>query len=467
MESLQPVGRRETMDQWISRAFFSDVGWDHLEGMVDIGNRLAGTEGERRGAELTAEKLEDIGARNVSIDEFPIVGWERKSSAIVHEKETIRGPSHQVIALPRSPSESVEGELLDLGTGVPSDFEETDVEGKIVFVTNDVPSGHRPVRRREKYALAVENGAAAFVHRSNVDGCLPKSGGVGEKVTDWETRRKDPIGDIPAVTVSKESGMRLSRRFAGDRVRVEVEADIDRENTTSQNVHAELGPETDEQVLVTSHIDAHDLAEGATDNGAGVAVMVEIANALASQESALDTRVQFISFGTEELGFVGSEYAASKLDLDSVKAMVNIDSPARYRQLQIYTPFEEIQETIGALGRETSHPVEVVPRPYPIADQWPFVKHGVPGMLVGCMPDSAGKQKFNDPEYHTHADTLDKLDVRNIREQTILLTRLVKRLAGDDAAYPHYDPDVIRDAVKETGWAEQDLRAINNWPYED
>jgi len=37
------------MTDWIGDTFTSDAGWTHLEALVDVGSRMAGTDGEREG----------------------------------------------------------------------------------------------------------------------------------------------------------------------------------------------------------------------------------------------------------------------------------------------------------------------------------------------------------------------------------------------------------------------------------
>ena len=237
------------MTQWIGETFTSDAGWNHLEALVGIGNRMAGSEGEREAAERTRDALEAVGAREARLEPFDIQGWTRGDSEI-----RVGDATQECIALPRSPDATAAGELVDLGYGLPEDFEDADLDGKIVLVATNVPDYYdRFVHRREKYYHAVESGAAAFVFKNHVEGQLPPTGSVG---TD-----EDPIGDVPAVGVSREVGARLARRFEGERVEVAVDANV--HDAASQNVHAELGPETDEEVLVTSHVDAHDIAEGA------------------------------------------------------------------------------------------------------------------------------------------------------------------------------------------------------------
>ncbi len=434
------------MTEWIGDTFTSSTGWDHLERLVDIGDRMAGTGGEREAAERTYEALEAVGVRNVSLETFPIQGWERDSSAI-HADDT----EQECIALPRSPSAEATGDLVDVGYGLPEDFEAADLEGSVVIARSDVPDWFdRYIHRREKYYYAVEGGAAAFVYRNHVEGCLPPTGSVGTDA--------DPIGEIPTVGVSAEVGARLIRRWEGDPVTVAVEAAIG--DATSQNVHGHLGPDTDEQVLVTSHVDAHDIAEGAMDNGAGTAMVLEIARALADREDELDTRVHFVVYGAEEVGLVGSEYFAGQADHDSIKAIVNNDGVVRGRTLELTTHgFDALDEAAKTVADRFDHPVETVPEQGPHSDHWPFVKWGVPGYHVMSKTGDSGRGWG-----HTQADTFDKLDSRDLREQAVLLTELVIHLASRDVEVPHKDPAEIADALEAEDQATG-MKVIGDWPY--
>ncbi|SEV98592.1 M28 family peptidase [Natrinema salifodinae] len=435
------------MSDWIGTIFTSDVGWDHLEALVDVGNRMAGSEGEREAAELTRDALADAGARNARLDTFDIQGWTRGDSAI-----TAGDTTQDCIALPRSPSERVGAPLLDLGYGLPEDFESTDVEDAIVMVRSDIPDYYdRYVHRREKYYHAVENGAVGFVYRNHVEGCLPPTGSVG---TD-----EDPIGEIPAVGVSNEVGARLARRFDGESITVSVEADI--HDAESQNVRAELGPDTDERVLVTSHVDAHDIAEGAMDNGAGTAMVVELAAALAAREDELETRVEFVAFGAEEVGLVGSERYADRADLESIKAVVNSDGVVRNRTLSIVTHgFDALRNAATDVADRYDHPIETVPQVGPHSDHWSLVKWGVPGCHVKSTADDVGRGWG-----HTFADTIEKLEPRTLREQAILLTEYVVELAREDVTIDHREPAAIVEDLESQDLAEG-MRITGDWPYD-
>jgi Zn-dependent M28 family amino/carboxypeptidase len=434
------------MTDWIGEAFTSTTGWNHLETLVDIGNRMAGSDGERRAAEATRDALADVGARNARLHEFEIQGWARGDST-VRASET----SHASIALPRSPSGTATGEFVDLGYGLPEDFEEHDIDGTVVMVASDVPDHYdRFIHRTEKYHHAVTGGAAAFVFRNHVPGQLPPTGSV--------SGADGPIGEIPAVGVSKEVGTRLARRFEDESVTVEAETDI--HDATSQNVHAELGPDTDERLLVTSHVDAHDIAEGAMDNGAGTAMVLELARTLHRREDELDTRVEFVVFGAEEVGLRGSEYMAEQTDFEGVKAILNNDGVVRGRTLSLLTHgFDELETAAEKVGDRFDHPVGTVPEQGPHSDHWPFVRWGVPGYHAMSETGDAGRGWG-----HTHADTLDKVESRTLREQAILLTELAATLADNGFEIPYKEPDDIAAALEREDEAEG-MKITGDWPY--
>lgn len=434
------------MTGWISKTFTSDVGPSLHEDLVDINNRLAGSDGERRGAERTRDTLEAVGARDAHLTEYDIQGWVRGSSEVVAGNESI-----DCVSLPRSPSGTVEADLLDLGYGLPEDFEDAPIEGKAVVVDTDVPDWYnRFIHRREKYYYAVEGGAAAFLFRNHVEGCLPPTGSVGTKDA--------PIGDIPAVGLSKESGTRLARLFEGDSVTVSVEADICK--ATSQNVQAVLGPETNQEVLVTSHIDAHDIAEGALDNGAGTAVLAQTAAALAARGNSLDTKIRFVAFGSEEVGLDGSSHFAETHDLSQVKAVVNNDGSGRARDLRLTTHhFQELAEAANRVADRFDHPIDVVPRLGPHSDHWPFVQRGVPGTQLRSVTGTQGRGWG-----HTEADTYDKIDNRDIRTHAILVTDLVAEIAREDISIQNMRESEISRHL-ETENLAKGMKVIGDWPY--
>lgn len=447
MQNCMTNERQQRDMSWIQDTYRSTVGWDILEQLVDIGNRMAGSDGEYRGARVVRNTFEELGLTNPRFEPFEITGWKRNGSKLLVDDRP-----YDCIALPRGPDSQAAGTLVNVGYGLPNDFEQADLEGKIALVRTDVPGHyHRYIHRREKYFQAIEAGAAGFIYQNHVPGQLPPTGSIADTDAD--------IGPIPAVGVSKEVGDRLARRHEGDEVAMNVDAQISAD-AISRNVHAELGPDTDKRVLVTSHVDAHDIAEGAADNGAGTAAVIEIARALKRREENLDYRVEFITFGAEEVGLVGSSVdAASRAE--SVRAVLNSDSIVAARDLKFFTHgHDDIQRAVEDALDELGHQATVTPELAPHSDHWPYVSRGVPGIMAIADDDDTGRGWG-----HTEADTLDKLDRRNLQEQSLLLTEIATRLADDQYDFPRRDTAALAAEAEAQDLAEG-MRVTGDWPFE-
>ena len=94
-----------------------------------------------------------------------------------------------------------------------------------------------------------------------------------------------------------------------------------------RNVIVTLGTGTPE-VIVGAHIDAYRLPSGTLsdamiDDGAGVVVLLHVADAL--RNATLRRRVRIVFFDMEETGLVGSRAFVQSLDSAAVAAMINVD----------------------------------------------------------------------------------------------------------------------------------------------
>lgn len=441
-------------NETIGNAYTSDFAWELLEDLVDLETRMAGQAEEHDGAAILRDRFERIGLRDVHLDEFDIDGWWRGSSAIetsgAHDQRYEK--DYQVIALPGTPAGTVEGNLVDVGDGRPEDFEATDCEGRIVMASSETPENYgRWIHRMEKYVTAADAGASAFVFSNHVEGCLPPTGEVG-----YNNRP----GPIPAVGVSKEVGARLGRHADRGRLDVSVDVACRNEPSTSVNVAGDVGPETDEMVLVTAHVDTHDIAEGANDNGAGSVLATEVGRLLKRVEDDLETRVRILVFGSEEIGLKGAYHAAERYDLDAVRCIANIDGARRARTLSVNANgFDGVLAAFETVAEEHSIPLDVSNTVSPHGDQWAFVQEGVPGAMISSTNVTGSGRGWG----HTHADTLDKIDVRDLREHAVTVAEAVCALAGDRVEVTSRSRDDTRALVDE-GY-EQELRLGGRWPY--
>lgn len=193
------------------------------------------------------------------------------------------------------------------------------------------------------------------------------------------------------------------------------------------------GSHADEIVLVSAHHDAWFF--GADDNATGVAVILEVARALADAEP--DRTVRIVSFDREEEGLVGAaEYAAASGDaefhrivnLDSVgytdatpgsqQSILGLDAPDTGDFLAVIAPEPARDDLLASLALAAALPDPVKTAGvlsggdahYALttdllrSDHAPFWAMGVPGLFL------TDTTEFRNPKYHTPEDTIDTLD---------------------------------------------------------
>lgn len=432
----------------IGRAYVDGHAWSVLEELTDIGNRMAGSPGESKAAELIGNAFEKAGLREVTTTSFSIDGWTRGSSMVAFDGEVHDG-QHAVIGLPGSPADRVEAPLVDVGFGTREEIEATDCEGAIALASTGSPPNGDWQHRVEKFSEAVDAGAVGFIFRNDNPGCLPPTGEIGFG---------DRPSPIPAVGVSAELGHRLQRACPTSAI---IEVDCEIGSATSQNVAGILGPRSEQEVLVTAHHDAHDIAEGANDNGSGAALMVAVADLLADIEEQLETQVRFVGHGSEEIGLHGARNLAESIDLETVKCVINLDVAGRSRTPAIkHNGFDAISSGFESMADSLDIDIDLTGGITPHGDYWPFVARGVPAAMVHAGGNGNGRGWG-----HTHADTLDKLDRRDLRELTIAIAESVLEFASRDCETPHKEPETIRDQLGER--YERELRLQELWPYEE
>ena len=84
----------------------------------------------------------------------------------------------------------------------------------------------------------------------------------------------------------------------------------------------------DQCVILGAHLDSWDLATGATDNGAGVAAILESARLLVKEGAKPKRSIRFVLFGGEEEGYLGSAGYVAKQPLQTISAVFVMDTGA-------------------------------------------------------------------------------------------------------------------------------------------
>ncbi|GGL50055.1 M28 family metallopeptidase [Halocalculus aciditolerans] len=434
----------DTLAAALGRAWADDRPWQVLSDLTQY-DRMAGGPGERAAAETVADALDDIGCRDVTVDGFPMRAWRRGRTELAVTSPVER--DFPAIALPYSPSGDVHAELVDVGHGTPAEIEAADLAGKVALAATDSPpESERFIHRMEKFGHAAAAGAEAFVFHNHLDGQLPPTGSL----------RFNQEAAVPGVGVSKETGAWLTE-YAADGGELSLTVDAETRAGESHNVHGVLGPDTAEEIVVCAHIDAHDIAEGALDNGCGVATVVAAASVLSEIEDDLDCRVRVAGVGSEEVGLLGADALADELALDTVKAVVNVDGAGRARGLRVFPHgTDAFADLAAAVADAANRPVDVQENLHPYSDHWPFVRRGVPALQLYSATGSRDRGWG-----HTAADTRDKADARDIREHGLLAALLVRELSGRDV--DRLDADGVRERLHDRD-LKPGMEAAEIWP---
>ena len=116
----------------------------------------------------------------------------------------------------------------------------------------------------------------------------------------------------PSIALTPEHYNRIYRlvdKGVGARIEAEVRTTIYKDDLDSINVVAEIPGTTKagELVMLGGHLDSTAAALGATDNGAGCAVMMEAVRILKALDLPLARSVRIVLWGGEEQGLLGSK----------------------------------------------------------------------------------------------------------------------------------------------------------------
>ncbi len=143
---------------------------------------------------------------------------------------------------------------------------------------------------------------------------LPAANGDGGTVFPPRMGDRDPDFPVPppAIALTPEQYnriVRLTEHGVEAQIEAETRTTFHRDTLDSINVISEIpgGEKADEIVMLGAHLDSTEAALGATDNGAGCAVMMEAVRILKALNLPLARTVRIALWGGEEQGLLGSE----------------------------------------------------------------------------------------------------------------------------------------------------------------
>jgi hypothetical protein len=309
-----------------------------------IGPRLTGSPQCKEANEWTRKQLEEWGLSNARLEAYPFGrGWSF-SRAAVHMTAPRATP---LLALPKAWTPGTEGPVkgtaMRIDLAAEKDFEQHrgKLAGKILFLDKieedeeeekeeagfqrysredldkigayELPGEPSGFRRRavERYKfrkalndfLTQEKVAATVELSSRRHGILRVGGGGSSEPGE------NP--GVPSLVMAHEHYAQVLRHLEAGRpveLEIDVTARFHDDDTNAYNTLAEI-PGTDKKdqiVMVGAHLDSWHAGTGATDNGAGVAVMMEAVRILKALGVKPRRTIRIGLWTGEEQGYIGS-----------------------------------------------------------------------------------------------------------------------------------------------------------------
>ena len=303
---------------------------NHVRHIVEtMPSRLAGSPNAARMAAYSAAQLEGTGVA-ARIETIPgLVSFPREAELTILAPEHKVLPAntfgHSVETLP----EGVSGELVYVGSGHFADYEGKDVAGKITLSELSYSPG-----RHEKQRIAALMGSTAQIMRNwghPENASLP----LGSVKPAWGNPTpetfKTEMPTIPCIGISRTAGGYLLDQLAKGPVRVRLRTNVENGWRDLQMTIGELPAAAGKDfVLIGGHQDGW-YGEGAPDNAAGNACMLELARVFARHRDKLKRGLVFGFWTAHETGtMVGSSWFADR-NWDRVRehavAYMMIDQP--------------------------------------------------------------------------------------------------------------------------------------------
>jgi Zn-dependent M28 family amino/carboxypeptidase len=424
-------------DRLVTSALSNTRAYETLSYLTDeIGPRPSGSANAARAVTWATAQFRAWGI-DVRTEKVTVPHWvrgEERARLVSHNDQKI-----VLTALGGSvatPPQGLTAEVIEV-----SSYDElkqlgTKVKGKIVYYNN--PMDLELVKARhsfEAYSRAViyrgsgasraaEYGAVAAVIRSVASASLrtPHTGAMRYDA-------KQP--KIPAAAMTTEDAELVHRLLArGDRVRMHmVLTPKTLPDVESANVIAEIrGSEHPEQiVLIGGHLDSWDLGTGAIDDGSGVAMVMETLRLIKESGMRPKRTIRGVLFMNEENGLNGGRayFAAHRNEkhVAAIETDAGAAAPTGFTTTLKGDSLDTIVARSTALDRVGAHRFEYAAQTG--ADTSFLIEAGVPGF--GLVPDPLHYFDY----HHTPADTLDKIDPKELAQDTAAIAALAWAIAGD------------------------------------
>lgn len=192
------------------------------------------------------------------------------------------------------------------------------------------------------------------------------------------------------------------------------------------------GTEAEKAILLMAHYDSVPAGPGASDDGSGVAVLMDVARLLIAQPPGRNPVIMLITDG-EEAGLLGAKaFAEQDSRVRDVALAINVESRGTSGQSVMFQTGDDsgwLVDTYAAVAQRpftnslVSSVYDLMPND---TDFTVFKNMGVPSL------NFAFGESF--PYYHTSKDNLQSLDIRTLQQQGDNAYRLISTLRDADLA---------------------------------
>jgi carboxypeptidase Q len=425
-----PSVSKENIERIVGRAMVGGGASRFLETLTDtIGGRITGSPESRATAELILKTLKDAGFDNAHFETYQFSPtWQKGTTT-----GEVISPVHRTLYVgtygwaPGTPG-LVEGPVAELDANYDGRSPITqNVRGAAVLVdlkSNALSTSYVGIRAAIAKQLAAAGATAMMIISDKPNRMLYTSAFL-----------LYPRGPLPVLSIAAEDAALLRRLMShGEaKIRLNVQNSFGDRPGEERNVVADLaGDDPNSFVLLTAHFDAWDPAQGANDNGCGVAAVIEAARILKSLNIRPRHSIRFVLFSGEEQSDLGSKAYVEqhKGELDRTWAVINTDSGAQAPLgLQLYG-----RKDLEPITRKLLEPLS------PIgvnrisldatfeSDEEAFMVVGVP---VYSLLVEEGDYNFR---HHTIIDTFEHIDPRMLGLQTAVMAVVGYELAQADQA---------------------------------
>lgn len=439
---------------------------ENLRKLTDeIGGRVSGSPEMAKAVEWAIAAFR-AGGVDVHTEKYMLpVAWSEGETRI-----EVLGPVKFPVTLvsnglsPATPAGGIEAELVDVQYGTEEDFARagSSVKGAILLVHSNIGTTWADLfdeylKPPDIIDRALKGGAGAILWTGARERRLlyrhtNSTTGVLEKITQ--------------AVVAREDALRLQRTVAAYPGKVRVRLVMPNKiggPVEQQNVIGEIRgyEKPDEIVVLGAHLDSWELGTGALDNGCNAAMVIEAARAIKASGLLPRRTIRFILFSGEEQGTMGSlaYVQAHRAEMDKYRAMVVFDTGigrvtgySLGGRRDIEAGVREVLKPFGGWGADNLTYDATFG-----TDNFDFLLEGVPTLM-------ANQEIANYLEnYHAASDTFDKVDMRELKLNTVLAAVTAWGIADrGEALGKRLSRAEMQTLLKATG-VDQQMKFLGYW----